>query len=160
MAAFPVGSFVLVSGGKYENQVGKVHSCTAQRAKLELRDGTVTGDLRHADLIDVVCERGNRVLVHGGKYDGEKGSVKSVAAQSCRLVMDNTGTETGNISLFQIELLPDEPEGTFYKGGQFMPGGGRAPAGGAYHVPDDENAGTKADEASFWGSVIAWASSS
>ena len=27
-------------------------------------------------------------------------------------------------------------------------------------LPDDENAGTKADEASFWGSVIAWASSS
>ena len=48
-------------------------------------------------------ETGARVRVAGGKYDGETGTIKSVAAQSCKLTID--GAVTGNIKKTALTVL-------------------------------------------------------
>ena len=45
---------------------------------------------------------GQRVRVSDGKYDGETGTIKSVAAQSCRLTID--GVVTGNVKKTALSL--------------------------------------------------------
>ena len=105
----------------------------AQTATLEFNDGSVSGNLYFDRLIDVVLEPGNKVRVHDGKYDQDTGTIKSVAKQSCKLVMDTgdyKGDTTGNIKIFQIELLPDEAEKVWKKKGKKRGGKKKAAQGG------------------------------
>ena len=59
------------------------------------------------DVDEDLLRQGAEVVVEGGKYDGQTGTVRSVAASTCRLTITDgkrTGKRTGNIKKVQLTV--------------------------------------------------------
>jgi len=110
-----VGDTAKVSGGKYDGKTGTVASVAAKTCTLII-EGAKTGNISldavkstktpstppkkfpgKASPPTSAIQTGDHVIVSGGKYDGQRGVVASVAAKTCTLNID--GDRTGNISL-------------------------------------------------------------